>query len=93
MLTKEDYMKLPKERLAELLVEVMRQQMPALHMPFSQVTPCYAPDGICTNLQRDCINCPKRGDMNGITTTTNTTGSTIKAHIDNPLNYQERLKD
>ena len=24
-------------------------------------TPCYAPDGICTNPQMDCINCPKRG--------------------------------
>ena len=24
-------------------------------------TPCYAPDGICTNPCRDCINCPKIG--------------------------------
>lgn len=23
--------------------------------------PCYAPNGICTNPQRDCINCPKIG--------------------------------
>lgn len=23
--------------------------------------PCYAPNGICTNPQMDCINCPKRG--------------------------------
>ena len=32
-------------------------------------TPCYAPDGICTNPCRDCINCPKRGT--GGTWTTN----------------------
>lgn len=32
-------------------------------------TPCYAPDGICTNPCRDCINCPKRSD--GGTWTTN----------------------
>lgn len=24
--------------------------------------PCYAPNGICTNPQMDCINCPRRGD-------------------------------
>ena len=24
-------------------------------------TPCYAPDGICTNPCRDCIDCPKIG--------------------------------
>jgi hypothetical protein len=23
--------------------------------------PCYSPNGICTNPQMDCINCPKRG--------------------------------
>lgn len=29
-----------------------------------QVPPCYAPGGICTNPQMDCINCPRRpGDM------------------------------
>ena len=33
-------------------------------------TPCYAPDGICTNHCRDCINCPKRGT--GSTWSTNT---------------------
>lgn len=59
MLTKEDYMKLPKERLAELLVELVGRDLPVIHLPFSQTLPCYAPDGICTNPQRDCINCPK----------------------------------
>lgn len=33
-------------------------------------TPCYAPDGICTNPCRDCINCPKIGT--GGTWSTNT---------------------
>ena len=32
--------------------------------------PCYAPNGICTNPQMDCINCPKRGT--GGTWSTNT---------------------
>ena len=34
--------------------------------------PCYAPDGICTNPQMDCINCPKRGTGGTWTTSTNT---------------------
>ena len=71
-MTKKDYMKLSKERLAELLVERDRQ-LPVIHLPFSQIIPCYAPDGICTNPQRDCINCPKTyGQSNTITTITTT---------------------
>lgn len=87
-------MKLPKERLAELLVEVMRQQMPVISTPFSQIIPCYAPDGICTNPQRDCINCPKRGGNVGIITTTypDITSETINLKIENPLDRIERLK-
>lgn len=90
-------MKLPKKRLAELLVEKDNPiSIPTVYIPYSGQAPhpsCYEPDGICTNPQRDCINCPKRGDTNGILTTTDTTGSTINAHIENPLDYQERLKD
>ena len=72
MLTKEDYMKLPKERLAELLVERDRQ-LPIIVQPFSsKILPCYAPDGICTNPQRDCINCPKTYWTNTTITTTET---------------------
>lgn len=71
MLTKEDYMKLPKERLAELLVE-RDNQLPIVHTPFSQIVPCYAPDGICTNPLRDCINCPKTYGPSTITTSTGT---------------------
>ena len=62
---KEDYMKLSKERLAELLEERDNQalslpiQMPS--MPASEkVVPCYAPGGICTNKFHDCIGCPRK---------------------------------
>lgn len=68
-MTKEDYMALPKERLAELLVE--RDNMQPFIM--QQRPLCYEPNGICTNPQRDCINCPKihyGGDYYTITTTT-----------------------
>lgn len=47
--------------------------------------PCYAPNGICTNPQMDCINCPKRG-----TGGTWSTNISIKAE-DAPL--QERLNN
>lgn len=53
--------------------------------PNVPITPCYAPNGICTNPQMDCINCPKRGD--GGTWSTNIS---IKAE-DAPL--QERFND
>lgn len=33
--------------------------------------PCYAPNGICTNPQMDCINCPKRGAGGVWSTSTN----------------------
>ena len=73
MLTKEDYMKLPKERLAELLVE-KDSQLPIIEPPFSgKIIPCYAPDGICTNPHRDCINCPKTYRQDTIMTTLNKT--------------------
>jgi hypothetical protein len=34
--------------------------------------PCYAPNGICTNPQMDCINCPKHGAGGVWSTSTNT---------------------
>lgn len=34
-------------------------------------TPCYAPDGICTNPFRDCIGCPKKGTGGTWSTNTN----------------------
>ena len=38
--------------------------------------PCYAPDGICTNPQMDCINCPKRGTGGKWSTTSSAYPST-----------------
>lgn len=61
---KEDYMKLSKERLAELLAERDNEPMfipYPMPTPIISQPPCYAPDGICTNPQRDCINCPRTG--------------------------------
>lgn len=61
-MTKEDYMQLSKERLAELLVE--RDNEPYITSP-QQIHPffpdCCGPNGVCINPHRDCINCPTRG--------------------------------
>lgn len=67
-------MKLPKERLAELLEEreLSVTHVPVYHFPHSQTWQCYTPDGICTNPQRDCINCPKTYGQGTIITTTGT---------------------
>ena len=61
-LTKEDYMRLKKERLAELLVE--RDNEPTIEfLPAPLPTMPTTPSGfgcdatICTNPHRDCINC------------------------------------
>ena len=93
-LTKEDYMKLPKERLAELLVEM--QEGPRLteeykkwkddldkqlHEKYGRNPSVWGCDGtICTNPLMDCINCPRK-TTGGVYTAPNTaTGtSTLKA--------------
>ena len=69
-MTVEDYMKLPKRRLAELLVERDRQNFLPPIWPDKppQFLPCYAPGGICTNPQMDCINCPRHGNYETVTT-------------------------
>ena len=41
-----------------LCVEIADKMVDRVYPP-TYVTPCYAPDGICTNPQMDCINCPK----------------------------------
>ena len=71
-MTKEDYMRLPKERLAELLVEKDAQNSSAMwQIPYPQMeVPCYAPNGICTNPQMDCIGCPRHHSGGGYVTTT-----------------------
>lgn len=81
-MTKEDYMRLPKARLAELLAEIDEQDRNKTIIPYQPVLggqynpPCYAPDGVCINPQRDCINCPKLHYGGGYTTTSD--GTDIK---------------
>lgn len=68
-LTKQDYMRLSKERLAELLVEMDSHPIEPIQIPVMPTTPSgWMCDGIhCTNPQMDCINCPRK--ITGVTTT------------------------
>ena len=77
-MNKNDYMRLSKERLAELLEERdnAAKQGRVVYIPQENLIPCYAPNGICTNPQMDCINCPKRDGGGGYTTTS--TGTLCK---------------
>ena len=68
-MTKEDYMKLSKERLAELLAErdsnirIVPMNVPPWH-------PTCFEGGPCTNPFHDCINCPRHFSSSGTYTTT-----------------------
>lgn len=63
-MTKEDYMKLSKERLAELLVERDLECTCDMQPQSYDTKPSYDPrplcgmGGYCTNPHRDCIGCP-----------------------------------
>ena len=89
---KEDYMKLSKERLAELLEERDNQQnvqptyVPTIIQTNPYELPCWHKDGVCTNPHRDCINCPKTHftDMQQFYTTCNTCTSNM--HLNDNLN-------
>lgn len=76
---KNDYMKLSKERLAELLEEYdMREYIGRVgQFNPTEVVPCYAEGGYCTNKHKDCINCPKDW-ASGITTSTEPAGFKIR---------------
>lgn len=75
-LTKQDLMRLPKERLAELIVEMQEEKSLTLttpekdvphFIPFQTQHPyCWEAGGICTNPQMDCINCPKHSSSEPI---------------------------
>ena len=67
-MTKEDYMKLSKERLAELLAE--RDSKPVIPISIGTYHPSCYEGGPCTNPFHDCINCPHQSS--GGTWTTNT---------------------
>ena len=78
-LTKEDYMRLPKERLAELLVEMGSPLIEPIQIPVMPTTPSgWGCDGVhCTNPQMDCINCPRKVTGGMFNTQSHT--STLKA--------------
>lgn len=70
-MTKEDYLRLPKERLAELLAERDAQPFIGPYIPplFSRPLTCFE-GGPCTNPQMDCVNCPRHGSTYPFTTIT-----------------------
>lgn len=59
-MTKEDYMRLPKVRLAELLAErdALEERFRGIPLQTWQ-NPCLDPSWPCTNPQHDCVNCPR----------------------------------
>ena len=73
-MTKEDYMKLSKERLAELLVERDSQHIIPMIVESPRLS-CFE-GGPCTNPFHDCIGCPRQNT--GDYTTTQTTSTTYK---------------
>jgi len=66
-MTKDDYMKLSKERIAELLAE--RDAIPLVSLHTWQ-NPCANPNYPCSNPYHDCINCPRVYSGGHYTTTT-----------------------
>ena len=59
--TKEDYMRLPKERLAELLVERDKiTTVPYVSTPNILIENLCPYGGLCTNFHKDCVGCPKQ---------------------------------
>lgn len=53
-----------------LCVEIADKMVDRVYPP-TYNPPCYAPNGICTNPQMDCINCPKIGTGGTWSTSTN----------------------
>ena len=69
----EDYMKLPKRRLAELLEERDRAISNPIYIPFPAPTlSCLEDFSKCTNPYHDCINCPHNNCTGGGSTTDST---------------------
>lgn len=71
-MTKEDYMKLTKERLAELLAERDSQPVIPTIIESSRLS-CFE-GGPCLNPFHDCVNCPRQ-TTGGWSTTTVTTNN------------------
>ena len=60
-MVKDDYMKLDKERLAELLEERDERENLRKHSQYMPSNSFLCDGRICTNPCFDCINCPRRG--------------------------------
>lgn len=75
----QDYMKLSKQRLAELLAERDMHDYIGSVGTFNptEVVPCWAEGGYCSNPYHDCINCPKKSSSVN-TTTTGTAGFKVE---------------
>lgn len=72
-MTKEDYMKLSKERLAELLAERDAKPVIPMIVEYPHLS-CYE-GGPCTNPFHDCVNCPQRSGGGRFVSTTQGTGN------------------
>lgn len=70
-LSEEDYMTILEAIWNNDVKDKIQIQPIPFNIPSYQL-PCYHPDGVCINPQRDCINCPKQGSY-GSTYSSNTT--------------------
>ena len=58
--TKEDYMRLPKERLAEMLVVRDSEPTVKFNPMYLGVEKCLFDDNACTNPSKSCVCCSRR---------------------------------
>lgn len=66
-LTEEEYITILEAIWDSEMKPIQIQPFPFTSYPL----PCYHPDGVCINPQRNCINCPRQENY-GSTWTTNT---------------------
>ena len=86
-MTKEDYMKLDKERLAELLAQkdleddfgrgIYRGWVPTTPVVVNPINLDCFHGGPCTNPHHDCINCPRQYTGGGGVYQTSTSSNNI----------------
>ena len=86
-MTKEDYMKLDKERLAELLAQkdleddfgrgIYRGLVPTTPVVVNPINLDCFHGGPCTNPHHDCINCPRQYTGGGGVYQTSTSSNNI----------------
>lgn len=94
-LTKKDFMSMPKERLADLLVEVQnellekyeRPYIPPYEPTFSRI--CFLGGGLCTRPLQDCGFCPLYTTK--FTTTSSDTNIKVDDSKNDEMSYGEKL--